>query len=367
VGGDLYYYRQRQGNSILFAIGDVSDKGVPAALFMARAMAVLEAAATQELTPAEIVTSVNVALTEDNDLCMFVTLLVGELDLSTGHCTLSSAGHEQPIRVSPSSAGILAIPTGPPVGLDAETEFFQTTIVLEPQECLLAYTDGITEARNPRGSMFGDERLLKTLNTDGGGSPAGVLKHTLTDVDQFVDGADQADDITLLAIQWQPKGNPVDAPARDAVKETTPATGATDDEGAMDYAVKAGCHHGVLASVQSALGDLRLQAGDPGDLDLIIEETLTNVVKYAGCAEDAEGRVEWAIAGSRLTLTFIDPGKPFDPLADKEPEAGADEFSEGGMGVMLIRHMAESTHYHRQQGSHRFTVVLPLTPRLSGD
>jgi sigma-B regulation protein RsbU (phosphoserine phosphatase) len=342
VGGDLYYYRQQGPDRLLFAIGDVSDKGVPAALFMARAMAVLEAAAVQALAPVEVLQAVNSALVQENDLCMFVTMLVGELSLTDGSCRLSSAGHEHPIRVGRSDAGEISVINGRPVGLESDSQYVESTVQMQPGECLFIYTDGITEARNPGGMLFGDERLLDSLRAGDNETPASVLEQTVRSVDQFVGGAEQSDDITLLILQWLPRQD-------QGVKEAA---------GELTFTARTGCHHEVLNALEKILQAARREVGDPGDLELVIEEVLTNVVKYSGLTEQDTALVRWQLLPDELELVFEDSGQPFNPLGEEGTSHEQDDHSEGGMGIMLVRALANEIRYERAGEHNRLVITL---------
>lgn len=201
VGGDLYSYFQPAPGRLCFAVGDVSDKGVPAALFMARTITLLKTAGRDAADPAEVLRRVNAELYPENDECMFVTLLLGALDLATGELLLANAGHEAPLRLGPAGAvAELALPAGPALGLQAEIELPLNRLVLAPGETLLLYTDGVTEAANPGGEQFGRDRLRLAAATPQPTVQAGVqaLRQQLQD---FVAGAPPADDITVFALR----------------------------------------------------------------------------------------------------------------------------------------------------------------------
>jgi sigma-B regulation protein RsbU (phosphoserine phosphatase) len=331
VGGDLYYYKILPDQRLLFAIGDVSDKGVPAALFMARVMAVLEAAAQQSLPPAEVLSAVNQSLAEENDLCMFVTLLVGEVSLEDGQCRLASAGHEHPIKVNRTCTGPVDVVTGPPLGLDIDNEYGESLIMLEPGDSLFVYTDGVTEARDQEGMFFGDERLMRCLTDSGHDTPAAIMEQTVYTVERFVGEAEQADDITLLVLQWQPALQP----------KTDSLTGV------IEYSVKAGCHIAVTSELQKLVSSSSSPVCDPADLTLVIEEVLTNVVKYSGLDENHFARVRWYLRPDSLKLRFEDSGKAFEPLAAGNSSTEEREFSDGGMGIMLVQALVDTFHYTR--------------------
>jgi phosphoserine phosphatase RsbU/P len=202
VGGDLYTYFSTGGSRFFFAAGDVSDKGVPAALFMARTITLLRTIARDTASPDEILCRVNAELFPDNDECMFVTLFCGVLDLDTGELIGASAGHEPPLLFGDTRGPTLwEIPTGPALGLNSRITVPLARRILEPGDTLVLYTDGVTDAVNPAGMLFTSAGLLQAagrlaVNT---ADPAADL---LRQVQAFADGAPQPDDITLFALRF---------------------------------------------------------------------------------------------------------------------------------------------------------------------
>ena len=201
VGGDLYFFQQ-QGDRLHFIIGDVSDKGVPAALFMAKTVTLYTGALNDGLTPAETLTYMNQALSLNNDACMFVTALCGTLELDNGTLVMANAGHMHPIQKSQNSSGELVVDGGIALGLMEDAEYSNTTHQLAPQTSLLMYTDGITEAFNPRKEQYDDERLLVLVEQTSDRSAEALGTATLADVEKFVNNAEQSDDITLMVIHY---------------------------------------------------------------------------------------------------------------------------------------------------------------------
>ncbi len=201
VGGDLYVYFPLGSNRLGFAVGDVSDKGVPAALFMARTLTLLRTIGREVAEPGEILARVNAELFPDNDECMFVTLFCGVLDLSTGELTCASAGHEPPLIASATGAWeFWGIPSGAPLGLAAEITVPVSRRVLAPGEQLLLYTDGVTDAANPAGALLTADGLLQLLRALTPVPPE-LADELLQRVQSFAAGADQTDDITLFTVR----------------------------------------------------------------------------------------------------------------------------------------------------------------------
>jgi sigma-B regulation protein RsbU (phosphoserine phosphatase) len=203
VGGDFYCIFPIEKNKIIFAIGDVSGKSVPAALFMARACTLLENIGSDEHSPEKILFRMNQALSRNNDECMFVTVGCGVLDTHSGELIYASAGHEPPVLIQQNgSASMLEFSGGPLIGIYESAEFTQSTIHLQPGETLLLYTDGITEAFNSEGEMFSSERLIETLSQSTATNSNKLVEALIQKVDDFCKGAEQSDDITVVAVSF---------------------------------------------------------------------------------------------------------------------------------------------------------------------
>ncbi|QVQ24844.1 SpoIIE family protein phosphatase [Achromobacter deleyi] len=201
VGGDLYDYFTLPDGRLCLAIGDVSDKGVPAALFMAVTRTLIRATAEDETDPARMMQKINNRLSENNPNMMFVTLLLGVLDLTTGELQWANAGHLPPAVVgADGTLRLLEGRSGPACGVQEDLEYRSLSTVLAPGEMLVGYTDGVTEAVNPNDAQYGDPRLLAVLSNPPVAS-ASLAKRLLEDVQAFADGAEQSDDITLIVIR----------------------------------------------------------------------------------------------------------------------------------------------------------------------
>ena len=201
VGGDLYGYMLAD-HKLYFAVGDVSGKGVPASLFMAQATRLFQTLAKQGMTPAEICTRINDALSgADNEGNMFVTMFLGLLDLQTGHLSYCNAGHNPPILGDPEK-GCYFIQMHPnaPIGVLPGLEFQGDEIENIKGKPLFVYTDGLNEAENPAHEQFGDDRLLAFLRSCSFESARQVIQDITADIDKHRDGAEPNDDLTMMCL-----------------------------------------------------------------------------------------------------------------------------------------------------------------------
>jgi len=202
VGGDLYYYQQT-GDRLHFIIGDVSDKGVPAALFMAKAITLYTRALKEALPPGEIFSMMNDILTENNDACMFVTALCGVIDLKTGRVVMANAGHMNPIIKDSEHTSEQAVAGATALGLMAEVKYPDVEFTLNHHSTLFMYTDGISEAHDKNQAQYSDEKLIALIDTIEPGNADQAGDRIISDVDAFAGNAEQFDDITLLIIHYE--------------------------------------------------------------------------------------------------------------------------------------------------------------------
>ncbi len=201
VGGDLYGYLLA-GHMLYFAVGDVSGKGVPASLFMAQATRLFQTLAKQGMSPAEICTRINDALSgADNEGNMFVTMFLGLLDLETGHLSFCNAGHNPPVLGGGENGGdfIDMLPNAP-IGVLPGLEFQGEEIESIKGRPLFVYTDGLNEAENPAHEQFGDDRLLDILRGGNFESTRQVIETITAEVEAHRNGAEPSDDLTMMCL-----------------------------------------------------------------------------------------------------------------------------------------------------------------------
>lgn len=209
LGGDLYDFFRLGDGTYAIVVGDVSDKGVPAALFMARTLGTVRLIASTHATkagrsidPAELLNDMNAELCRNNDASMFVTLFFGLIDHRTRTLHFASAGHNDSYHLT-GTGGLAraAVARGLPLGVRADSRYAAQTLKLAPGDTLFAYTDGVTEAANAREEQYTEQRLEAMLAGVAGRNPADIVAAVAEDVDRFVDGAPAADDITILAVR----------------------------------------------------------------------------------------------------------------------------------------------------------------------
>lgn len=202
VGGDFFDFFALDEHRFALMVGDVSGKGVPAALFMAISRTLMRATARYESDPAACVASVNDLLAQENAQMLFVTLFYGVYDSRSGVLDYVNAGHNPPLLLRGGSRAEYLPATGDMALAVMEDEgYLCATITLRPGDLLLAYTDGVTEATDPDQQLFGEDRLTRLAETDGPSGPDRLVAALLDRLTDFAAGSEQADDITLLAIR----------------------------------------------------------------------------------------------------------------------------------------------------------------------
>jgi sigma-B regulation protein RsbU (phosphoserine phosphatase) len=341
VGGDLYSYFMMHDQRFYIMVGDVSDKGIPAALFMARAITLAKALAPRAHSPQHLLQLLNQELCRNNDGCMFVSLLCGLLDTVTGNLVMASAGHEPPVLWGANDAPrLLELETGPALGLDEEATYPTYRVRLRPGETLLMYTDGITEATDGALNMYGQERMLACLARHAENGDDDAARYLVADVESFAAGHGQADDITVLALRWHHAGPGGSA----AMLDITVAASVEEVFVALDR-----CDHQLHAA--------GVEAGTREDVRLVLEELMVNMVEH-GHPEPSVGHIElrMTLASDAILVELHHDGQPFNPLLSPSPLLTgdiADREIDGGLGIHLVRAMASDLSYtHDEQGNH---------------
>jgi len=201
VGGDFYHFFPLEDGRLLICLGDVSDKGVPSALFMSTLMIWIQAKAKTGRTPAEILEAVNREVARD-DSTMFATLFLALFDPRSGRFLHCDAGHCTPLIASPEGVRALSTRKCLPLGAMPDAVYEDGEASLGPGETLVLYTDGITEAENPEGAWYTAERLRAALQDHAERDPDELADLVIGDVRSFAAGRSQSDDIAILAVRF---------------------------------------------------------------------------------------------------------------------------------------------------------------------
>ncbi len=203
VGGDFYDFFFVDDDHIALVIADVSGKGIPAALFMMVARTLIKNRTMLGGSPAEILYDVNHQLCEGNAAQLFVTVWLGILEISTGKGVAANAGHEHPALYRHGDEFSLVVyKHSPAVAVMDGMKFREHEFTMEPGDTIFVYTDGVAEATNKDNELFGTDRMLDALNKDPGAMPEQLLGNVLDGVNEFVQDAEQFDDLTMLSLKY---------------------------------------------------------------------------------------------------------------------------------------------------------------------
>ena len=203
VGGDFYDFFMIDDDHMGFVMADVSGKGIPAALLMMVSRVLIKSSLQNGKGPGEALASVNDQLCEGNDADFFVTVWVAVLEISTGKGIAANAGHEHPaLRRADGCYELLVYKHSMPVGVMKGLRFKQHAFQMNPGDSFFVYTDGVAEATNGQKKLYGAGRMLDALNKDPDARPEQILENVAQDIDRFVGGAEQFDDITMLCFRY---------------------------------------------------------------------------------------------------------------------------------------------------------------------
>ena len=203
VGGDLYDFVVDE-DRLWFIVADVSGKGVAAALYMAVAKTLFRAMVQARVDVAEVLARMNLELCRDNDQLMFVTAVVGQLTMSTGEVVLSDSGHNPVVLIGrDGSLQKIELPKGIALGVIDDFTFTPRSLVLQPGDALVLYTDGATDARDPAGDLFGGARLDQAIAAVAAAPADAIVSSIMRTVNDFAHGAPPEDDLTVLALRYR--------------------------------------------------------------------------------------------------------------------------------------------------------------------
>ena len=336
VGGDLYDYFVRD-EKLFFCIGDVSGKGVPAALVMAVVHTLFRSVSAHESRPNRIMQILNENACQGNDTNMFITFFIGVLDLPTGKLRYCNAGHNGPVVIG-KEIRMLPVKANLPLGVVNDMVFVAQEETLAPNETLFLYTDGLTEAKDLKHEQFGMTRLNDVLQhslVQKTITPEQVIMKITEEVNVFVQDAEQSDDLTLLAIQYTPKKKEIIF--SDSLTITNKLSEITQ------------LNTFVVSSTQA----LHIETGLANKLKLAVEEAVTNVIDYA-YPVGTKGDINILIEADNAQIRFIitDTGSDFDPTSVSKADTtlSLEERPIGGLGVFLVRNLMDSINYERNEG-----------------
>ena len=349
VGGDFYDFfligddSNSDEGKLGFVLADVSGKGVPAALFMMTAKTLLRDYMRSGIALGEAVENANRQLCDGNDAGMFVTAFVGVLEYPSGHVTFVNAGHNPPLLWQQGSWRWITERSGLPLGLfdGFPYESFEVDCGIGDQ--FFVYTDGVTEAMNVDGELYGEERLEALMNEHFDEHPRELIHTVREDVATHASGADQSDDITMLALE-------VGVPPEITATLVVPAV-LSELPHVIDF---------IHTELDRRLCPVKTQK----QLDVAVEEMFVNVANYAYPDATPENpgaaRIGYTYSAEppSVTVEIADDGIPYNPLAKPDAVTPDDimDVPIGGLGILMAKKSVDEMTYERIDGSNVVTL-----------
>ena len=340
VGGDFYDFYLTGSDMLHFLVADVSGKGIPAAMFMMRAKTELKSLTEAGMSIGQVFTMGNHALCDGNDAGMFVTAWQGGLDLTNGLVRFANAGHNPPlVRRGDGKFEYLRTRAGFVLAGMDDVPYKAQELQLQPGDAIYLYTDGVTEATNANNELYGESRLLETINACPFDTMEELCKYIKADVDAFVGEAPQFDDITMVALHYI--GTP---PVPSIRKEKAQISDIPE----------------VTAFVEEELEKLDCPMKTVFQINVAIDELFSNIVKYA--YPDEPGPVTVKVTAKedpkRVYVSFIDDGIPYNPLTKEDPDVtlAAEERKIGGLGIFMVKNTMDNVKYKYENGQNILTV-----------
>ncbi|MCL2190439.1 MAG: SpoIIE family protein phosphatase [Treponema sp.] len=347
VGGDFYDFFFIDDDRFAVVVADVSGKGIPAALFMATTKTIVKNRLQNQDNLELALETANRELCDSNTTGMFVTMWLCVLEISSGRLSYVNAGHNPPMLLRGNrdeGRGFEFLVSQADLVLAAmeDTRYRCQQVQMEKGDMLFLYTDGIVEAENAEGAFYGKNRMKEFLDANAPRPLREILPGLRNDIEIFANGAEQSDDITMLALRIE--GAAVELTIRAEVSEL-------------------GALAGFIGRELEAAG---CPARERGHVELAAEEVFVNIANHAyrgGEKADGEVTVDCRTRATpgktEITFTFRDCGRPFNPLEHDEPDVTLpiDKRRPGGLGILIARKIVDIIHYSRENGTNRLELT----------
>jgi serine phosphatase RsbU (regulator of sigma subunit)/anti-sigma regulatory factor (Ser/Thr protein kinase) len=381
VGGDFYDFLYFPDGRLGLVVGDVADKGVPAALVMATTRTLLRAIAQRVISPGQVLERVNNLLHPDIPPKMFVTCLYALLDPASGRLQFANAGHDLPYRRHPNGVDELRA-TGMPLGLLPDMQYEEKEMILAPGESVLFYSDGLVEAHNPQHEMFGFPRLQAMMAVHPGG--AALIDFMITELTQFTGpGWEQEDDVTLVTLEYtisnpsasttliHPAEKQEPLPRRQWKEETGENSWQLLAE--FNFPSEPGTERLIadqtvelFATVIPSLSTRRLER-----LNTAVAEATMNAMEHGNKYQpEAPVSLQLLVSKTALAVRITDRGGSQPILEPETPDLEAklaERQSPRGWGLFLIKNMVDEMHLSSNETYHTIELILYLKGEENGD
>ncbi len=342
VGGDFYDFFFIDETKFMFLIADVSGKGVPAALFMMTVKTLINNFSQMSCSPKELIQNINKKVCETNKQGFFVTMLAGIVDITSGKVTLINCGHNPPlIKRQNRKYEYLKLASNYPLGIfeDADFELFETEF--NAGDLIYTYTDGITEATSINNEIYGEERLNKCLNNIEETTPDKITEKVKASLQTFTDSATQSDDITMLIFKYNGAKNLIKT-----YKQTADL---------KNYKM-------LCEWLHDACKEWNIKGDLTNKLDMCMEEIFANITFYAYADKNGIFELELKNINGSIIMEFRDEGVAYNPLEKPDPDINLppEERPIGGLGIFMIKKIADEIIYKRESGKNILTLKFKI-------
>lgn len=338
VGGDFYDFYYLDLNRILFLVADVSDKGIPAAMFMMQAKTIIDSYTHIESDLDIALNNINKQLCKNNDSLMFVTCWIGVLNMESGELTFVNAGHNYPV-LKKSNGETLFVKERPNcfLGIKPNITFDKHIIKLNKNDQLLLYTDGVNECMNSKDEEFGNDRLISTIQNDNSDSCHDVIKHLRNHLGNFANGQDQNDDVTIMCVRYTDIQNPYILTVKSEIEQID----------------------NVLDFINKSLEENGADKKSISEIDVSIDEIFSNIVKFAYSPNIGDVSFYLLFRQNKIIIRITDSGKHFDPLSTDNPKLR--DYKEtnkiGGLGIYLVKQTMDDVQYSYIDKKNILTII----------
>ena len=345
VGGDFYDFHFLDEKHLCFVMADVSGKGVPAALMMAVTKTLLKSEASNDKSPASILTHVNNEIAKDNDSYMFITVFLAILNTNSGELVYSNAGHNPSYIISREKKELIKLGDlhGPVIGAMEGMTYGETKHFLKKNDIIFSYTDGVTESQNIKEELYSDPRLEELLQNGNYNSTEALINLVINSVKEFEGDADQFDDITAMAIKFCQNPN-IDSSIISSIKIINDFKQITNTvEWFEAFAMENNMPFSIVQKINIAF-----------------DELLNNIISYGYKDQDVhEIDIEIELRGERLIIIICDDGIPFNPFKKDPPDTmlNIEERMIGGLGIHLVKNLMDECKYERQTNKNIITLI----------
>ena len=351
VGGDFYDFYFIDKDHLCITVGDVSGKGVPAALMMAVCRTLLKIRAKDDFSTASILTHVNDEMAKENPNCMFVTIFMGILNIRTGKLVFTNAGHN-PSLLKTKDGEVKRITDlhGPVVAAIEGVAYKESVLELNEGDTLLAYTDGVTEAHNKKNELYSEERLLDYMKDHKISNSIKFVDDLYKSVRDFEEGNEPFDDVTCLCMRYLRSG------------EISVRSELVLIKNSLENIPQVLIDFEKFAALHELSEKMIMKMG------IVFDDVLNNIIKYA-YSDDKDHIISvfFELYSNTLRVTVKDDGMPFNPLKRKAPDIKLPlaQRNLGGLGIHLVKSLMDECHYKRKVDENVLTLVKSTTSGFS--